>query len=69
MNNDDLFPKPTSSAKLRALLRTIDGADEQLTNDPRYQTGYEDGFLMGRTEAQEEAKCLIRALTKLYDES
>ena len=66
---DDIFPKPTSSAKLRALLRTIDGADEQLTNDTRYQTGYEDGFLMGRAEAQEEAKCLIRALTKLYDES
>jgi hypothetical protein len=65
--NDDLFPKPTSSAKLRALLRTIDGADEQLLNDTRYQAGFQDGLVMGRMEAEAETKCLIRALMKLYD--
>lgn len=67
MSDDELFPKPNSSQKLRALLRQIDGTDEQLTNDPRYKAGYEDGFLMGKIEAQEESKCLVRALTKLYD--
>jgi hypothetical protein len=67
MNNDDMFPKPKGSEELRALLRQIDGADEQLTNDPRYRSGYEDGFITGKLEAQEEAKCLVRALTKLYD--
>jgi len=65
----DLFPKPKGSEELRALLRQIDGTDEELTNDPRYKSGYEDGFVMGRMEAQEETKCLIRALMKLYDES
>ena len=53
--------------KLRALLRQIDGTDEQLTNDPRYQSGYQDGLAMGRMEAEAETKCLIRALMKLYD--
>jgi hypothetical protein len=66
---DDIFPKPNSSQKLRALLRQINGTDEQLTNDPRYKSGYEDGFLMGKLEAQEDAKCLVRALTNLYDNS
>ena len=66
---NDMFPKPKGSEELRALLRQIDGTDEELTNDPRYKSGYEDGFVMGRMEAQEETKCLIRALMKLYDES
>jgi len=66
---NDMFPKPKGSEELRALLRQIDGTDEELTNDPRYKSGYEDGFVMGHMEAQEETKCLIRALMKLYDES
>jgi hypothetical protein len=64
---NDMFPKPNSSQKLRALLRQINGTDEQLTNDLRYKSGYEDGFTMGKLEAQEDAKCLVRALTRLYD--
>jgi hypothetical protein len=64
---NDMFPKPKGSEELRALLRQIDGTDEELTNDPRYKSGYEDGFVMGRMEAEAETKCLIRALMKLYD--
>ena len=67
MDNDDLFPKPRGSKELRALLRQIDGDDSELARSPLYSTGYQDGFVMGKKEAQEDAKCIIRAITKLYD--
>ena len=67
MDNDDLFPKPRGSKELRALLMKIDGDDEQLNRSPLWQNGYAEGFEAGRLEAEEESKCLIRALMKLYD--
>lgn len=68
MDNDDLFPRHTGgSGRLRALLQGLGEDQERLTNDPRYQEGYDDGYTVGRLEAEMEAQCLVRALIKLYD--
>jgi len=70
MNNDDMFPRHEGGKnRLKALLQNLEMDQEQLTSDPRYKEGYDDGYTVGRMEAEAEAKCLVRALTRLYDES
>ena len=70
MNNDDMFPRhEPGNGRLRALLQRLDEDQEKLFKNPLYVEGYDDGYAIGKKEAEEEAKCLVRALTKLYDES
>jgi hypothetical protein len=70
MNNDDMFPKHEGGKnRLKALLQNLEMDQEQLTSDPRYKEGYDDGYTAGRLESQFEARCLIRALTKLYEDT
>lgn len=54
--------------RLKALLNRLDEDQEKLFKNPLYVEGYDDGFEIGRKQAEEKAKCLVRALTKLYDE-
>jgi hypothetical protein len=69
MNNDDMFPRhEPGKGRLRALMQRLDEDQEKLFKNPLYVEGYDDGFEIGRKQAEEEAKCLVRALTKLYDE-
>ena len=68
MNNDDLFPKHEGGGgRLRAMLSGLGEKSDMLLQNPLYAEGFDDGYIMGRQEAEEEAKCLVRALTKLYD--
>jgi hypothetical protein len=69
MNNDDIFPRhEPGKGRLRALMQRLDEDQEKLFKNPLYVEGYDDGFEIGKKQAEEEAKCLVRALTKLYDE-
>ena len=69
MTNDDMFPRhEPGKGRLRALMQRLDEDQEKLFKNPLYVEGYDDGFEIGKKQAEEEAKCLVRALTKLYDE-
>jgi hypothetical protein len=70
MNDENNFMPNHEPGKgrLRALMHRLDEDQEKLFKNPLYVEGYDDGFEIGRKQAEEEAKCLVRALTKLYDD-
>jgi hypothetical protein len=54
---------PGGSGRLRALLASIgEGAEERLTEDPRYKEGFDDGY----KAAQENHRKLAEALAQVY---
>ena len=67
MNDKNNFiPSPKDPRKLRDILNAMsgdDGVPENYRELPLYKFGFSDG----KIAAEEEAKCLVRALTKLYD--
>jgi hypothetical protein len=70
MNNDDMFPRPEpGKGRLRDLMHRLDEDQEKLFKNHLYVEGYDDGFVIGRKQAEEEAKSLVRALTKLFDKT
>ena len=71
MNDENNFMPNHEPGKgrLRALMRRLDEDQEKLFKNPLYVEGYDDGFVIGRKQAEEEAKCLVRALTKLFDKT
>jgi hypothetical protein len=60
---------PPGAGRLRRLLENLDEDTSKLTTHHLYKEGYDDGYLVGKLEAEEASKCLVRALTKLYDNS
>ena len=69
MNSNDMFPKhEPGNGRLRALLQRLDEDQEKLFNNPLYVEGYDDGYAIGKTEATEEAKCVVRGLMRMWDD-
>jgi hypothetical protein len=67
--NDFMPEHEPGKGRLRALMRRLDEDQEKLFKNPLYVEGYDDGFVIGRKQAEEEAKILVRALTKLFDKT
>ena len=67
--NDFMPNHEPGKGRLRALMRRLDEDQEKLFKNPLYVEGYDDGFVIGRKQAEEEAKILVRALTKLFDKT
>jgi len=67
--NDFMPEHEPGKGRLRALMRRLDEDQEKLFKNPLYVEGYDDGFVIGRKQAEEESKCLVRALTKLFDKT
>ena len=67
MNEDnDFVPRPDGPRRLRELLNAM--GDDDIPNNyqelPLYRLGYSNGQLA----ANEEAKCVIRALMQMFDD-
>lgn len=70
MNNDAMFPRHDGGKnRLKQLLQNLEMDQEQLTNDPRYKEGYDDGYERGKQDAERRAQHIISGLVRLYDES
>ena len=75
MRDDDFNPfdpknswmpvPPEGPNRLRRLLEQLEEDSNKLTEHPIYKEGYEDGY----KTAQFEARCVVRALTKLYEDT
>lgn len=65
MNEEnDFVPRPGGPRRLREILNAMgDDVPDNYRELPLYKFGFADG----KVAATEEAKCLVRALTKLYD--
>lgn len=48
---------------------TANVSQRELSETPLYSAGYQQGYEAGKLEAQLEAKCIIRALNKLYEDT
>ena len=69
MNNDDMFPRHEGGKnRLKQLLQNLEIDQEQLTSDPRYKEGYDDGYTVGMAEARCDARALVYNLVKLLDD-
>ena len=67
MNEEnDFVPRPSGPRRLRDILNAM-GNDNSIPHNYRELPLYKFGFADGKVAATEEAKCLVRALTKLYD--
>ena len=68
-DKDNFMPRhEPGKGRLRDLLNRLDEDQEKLFKNPLYVEGWDDGVLVGRKQAEEEAKSLVRALTKLFQE-
>jgi hypothetical protein len=68
-DKDNFMPRhEPGNGRLRDLLHRLDEDQEKLFKNPIYVEGYDDGFVIGKKQAEEEAKSLVRALTKLFNE-
>jgi hypothetical protein len=67
MNDDnDFVPRPGGPRRLRELLNAM--GDDDIPNNYQELPLYKLGYSNGQLAAKEESKCLVRALTKLYDD-
>ena len=68
MNNDDMFPKhEPGKGRLRALLTRLDEDQDKLFKNPLYVEGYDDGFEIGKKEAERRAQHIISSIVRMYD--
>jgi hypothetical protein len=68
MINDDMFPRPEpGKGRLRALLTRLDEDQEKLFKNPLYVEGYDDGFEIGKKEAERRAQHIISSIVRIYD--
>jgi hypothetical protein len=68
MNKDDMFPKhEPGKGRLKALLTRLDEDQEKLFKNPLYVEGYDDGFEIGRKEAERRAQNIISGIVRIYN--
>jgi len=68
MNNNDMFPKhEPGKGRLRALLTRLDEDQDKLFKNPLYVEGYDDGFEIGKKEAERRAQHIISSIVRMYD--
>lgn len=68
MSNDELFPKhEPGKGRLKALLNQLDEDQEKLFKNPLYVEGYDDGYAIGKKEAERRAQHIISGIVSIYD--
>jgi hypothetical protein len=67
-DKDDFMPNhEPGKGRLKALLTRLDEDQDKLFKNPLYVEGYDDGFEIGRKEAERRAQHIISGIIRMYD--
>jgi hypothetical protein len=67
MNEDnDFVPRPGGPRRLREILNAL--GDDDIPNNYHELPLYKLGYSNGQIAAKEEAKCVVRALMRMFDD-